>query len=47
MALPVPTAYAENGRVLAESFSERQKVRPEATAALDLPLELRNSFGAS
>lgn len=46
MPLRVPvTAYAENGRVLAELQVNFSAGATEATAALDLPLELRNELG--
>lgn len=46
ITLPVPvTAYAENGRVLAELQINFPAGATEATAALDLPLELRNELG--
>jgi hypothetical protein len=46
MTLPVPiAAYAENGRVLAELQVNFPEGVTEATAVLDLPLELRNELG--
>ncbi len=45
-ALPVPiTAYAENGRALAELQVNFPEGATEATTTLDLPLELRNELG--